>query len=107
MPQLSLILGPCAGEAVYSPALTDFIYMVKHTSYMFVTGPLVVKAVSSEEVSTEDLGAEIHAKISGVLHNTFVNEIEAIVSMRKLFNFLPLASGKEIPFVPTNDPYNR
>lgn len=108
IPQLSLILGPCAGGAVYSPALTDFIYMVKDTSYMFVTGPQVVKSVTFEEVSTEDLGgAKVHARKSGVVHNSFTNEIEAIAAMRKLFNFLPLASGKDAPLMHTNDPYDR
>jgi propionyl-CoA carboxylase beta chain len=91
IPQISVILGPCAGGAVYSPAITDFIFMVKNTSYMFVTGPNVVKTVTHEEVSFEDLGgAETHASKSGVAHFVSDNEIETIASVRKLMSFLPL-----------------
>ncbi len=91
VPQLSVVLGPCAGGAVYSPAITDFIFMVKNTSYMFVTGPNVVKTVTHEDVSFEDLGgAETHASKSGVSHFIFNNEIETLTGVRKLLSFLPL-----------------
>ncbi|GAB4299643.1 MAG: acyl-CoA carboxylase subunit beta [Ignavibacteriaceae bacterium] len=91
IPQISVILGPCAGGAVYSPAITDFIFMVKNTSYMFVTGPNVVKTVTHEDVSFEDLGgAETHAAKSGVAHCIFDNEIETLLNVRKLISFLPL-----------------
>ncbi|MGE5353975.1 MAG: acyl-CoA carboxylase subunit beta [Acidobacteriota bacterium] len=91
IPQISAILGPCAGGAVYSPAITDFIFMVKHTSHMFVTGPSVVKTVTHEEVSFEDLGgAETHAAKSGVAHFAMENEVEIFEGIRKLMSFLPL-----------------
>ncbi len=91
VPQISVILGPCAGGAVYSPAITDFVFMVKNTSYMFVTGPNVVKTVTHEDVSFEDLGgADTHASKSGVAHFANENEIEALLSVRKLMSFLPL-----------------
>ena len=91
VPQISVILGPCAGGAVYSPAITDFVFMVKHTSYMFVTGPNVVKTVTHEDVSFEDLGgAETHASKSGVAHFIFENEIETLLNVRKLIGYLPL-----------------
>lgn len=91
VPQISAILGPCAGGAVYSPAITDFVFMVKHTSHMFVTGPNVVKTVTHEEVSFEDLGgAETHASKSGVAHFAFESEIEMLSNIRKLFGYLPL-----------------
>src|SRR5512139_1122002 len=91
VPQISVILGPCAGGAVYSPAITDFVFMVKHTSYMFVTGPNVVKTVTHEDVSFEDLGgAETHASKSGVAHFIFENEIETLLNVRKLIDYLPL-----------------
>ncbi len=91
IPQISVIMGPCAGGAVYSPAITDFIFMVKHTSYMFVTGPKVVKTVTHEEVSFEDLGgASTHSSKSGVAHFACENEIETLANVRKLLNFLPL-----------------
>ena len=90
VPQISVILGPCAGGAVYSPAITDFIFMVKNTSYMFVTGPNVVKTVTHEEVSFEDLGgAETHAAKSGIAHFISENEIETLVNVRRLMTFLP------------------
>jgi len=83
VPQLSLIMGPCAGGAVYSPALTDFVFMVENTSYMFLTGPEVVKTVTNEEVTKEELGgAKVHSTKSGVAHRTFENDIEAIASAR-------------------------
>jgi len=91
VPQISLVMGPCAGGAVYSPAITDFIFMVKNTSYMFVTGPNVVKTVTHEDVSFEDLGgAETHATKSGVAHFVNENEVEAIANVRKLMSYLPL-----------------
>jgi len=91
IPQISVILGPCAGGAVYSPAITDFVFMVQNTSYLFVTGPNVVKTVTHENVSFEDLGgAETHAKKSGVAHFTFENEIETLLGVRKLMSYLPL-----------------
>lgn len=98
IPQISAILGPCAGGAVYSPAITDFIFMVKNTSHMFVTGPNVVKTVTHEEVSFEDLGgAEAHASKSGVAHFIFDNEIETIANVRKLLSFLPLNWKDQAP----------
>jgi len=91
VPQISAILGPCAGGAVYSPAITDFIFMVRNTSHMFVTGPNVVKTVTHEEVSFEDLGgAETHSVKSGVAHFSYDSELEVIDNLRKLIDFLPL-----------------
>jgi propionyl-CoA carboxylase beta chain len=91
VPQISVVMGPCAGGAVYSPAITDFIFMVKNTSYMFVTGPNVVKTVTHEDVSFEDLGgAETHAIKSGVAHFINDNEVETLVNVRKLMSYLPL-----------------
>ena len=90
VPQISAVLGPCAGGAVYSPAITDFIFMVKNTSHMFVTGPNVVKTVTHEEVSFEDLGgAETHASKSGVAHFVFDSEVEVLENIRKLITYLP------------------
>jgi propionyl-CoA carboxylase beta chain len=90
VPQISVILGPCAGGAVYSPAITDFIFMVKNSSYMFVTGPNVVKTVTHEDVTFEDLGgAETHASKSGVAHFIFENEIETLINVRKIMEYLP------------------
>jgi propionyl-CoA carboxylase beta chain len=91
VPQISVVLGPCAGGAVYSPAITDFVFMVKNTSYMFVTGPNVVKTVTHEDVSFEELGgAETHAIKSGVAHFVFDNEIQTLQNVRKLLSFIPL-----------------
>jgi propionyl-CoA carboxylase beta chain len=91
IPQISVIMGPCAGGAVYSPAITDFIFMVKKSSYMFVTGPNVVKTVTHEDVSFEDLGgADTHASKSGVAHFVYNNEVETLLNVRKLVDFLPL-----------------
>ena len=90
VPQISLIMGPCAGGAVYSPALTDFIFMVRNTSYMFVTGPDVIKKVTYEEVTQEDLGgAKVHASKTGIADLVFHNEIEALLQVRKFMNFIP------------------
>jgi len=97
IPQISAILGPCAGGAVYSPAITDFVFMVKNTSHMFVTGPNVVKTVTHEEVTFEDLGgAETHSSKSGVAHFAFESEIELFTNLRKLMGFLPL-NWKDTP----------
>jgi len=91
VPQISVVLGPCAGGAVYSPAITDFVFMVKNTSYMFVTGPNVVKTVTHEDVRFEELGvAETHASKSGVAHFVCENEIETLLNVRKLMSFIPL-----------------
>lgn len=90
IPQISAIMGPCAGGAVYSPALTDFIYMVENTSYMFVTGPNVVKTVTNEDVTSEDLGgASVHGSKSGVAHFTVANEVLCIQNIRKLLSYIP------------------
>ncbi|MGB5849191.1 MAG: acyl-CoA carboxylase subunit beta [Ignavibacteriaceae bacterium] len=91
IPQISVVLGPCAGGAVYSPAITDFVFMAKNTSYMFVTGPNVVKTVTHEEVTFEDLGgAETHATKSGVAHFIYNNEVETLLNVRKLMSYIPL-----------------
>ncbi len=91
VPQISVILGPCAGGAVYSPAITDFVFMTRKTSYMFVTGPNVVKTVTHEDVSFEDLGgADTHSQKSGVAHFAFDNEIETLLNVKKLLSYLPL-----------------
>jgi len=100
IPQISLILGPCAGGAVYSPALTDFIFMVKDSSYMFVTGPEVVKTVTHENVSAEELGGAItHSTVSGVCDLAFENDVEAIMMLRRFFNYLPLSNREKPPIV--------
>lgn len=91
IPQLTMVMGPCAGGAVYSPAMTDYIFMSRDSSYMFVTGPDVVKTVTNEEVTQEELGgAGTHTKTSGVAHCAFDNDVEAIREMRRFFDFLPL-----------------
>lgn len=101
IPQLSAIMGPCAGGAVYSPAITDFILMVEHTSYMFVTGPSVVKTVTHEDVSSEDLGgASVHSTKSGVAHFTAANEIEAIQQLKKLLSYVPQNCEEKVPMLP-------
>ncbi len=105
VPQISAIMGPCAGGAVYSPALTDFIFMVKNSSYMFVTGPDVVKAVTHEEVSFEDLGgASIHAEKSGVCHVAADSEADTLYLIRKLLGYLPQNNMEDAPFVQGDDP---
>lgn len=104
VPQISAIMGPCAGGAVYSPALTDFIFMVRNSSYMFVTGPEVVKAVTHEEVSFEDLGgAEVHAETSGVCHVVADSEADTLYLIRRLLSYLPQNNMEEPPFVRTGD----
>ncbi|MDP1725722.1 MAG: acyl-CoA carboxylase subunit beta [Bacteroidota bacterium] len=98
IPQISAIMGPCAGGAVYSPAITDFILMVEHSSYMFVTGPNVVKTVTHEEVTSEDLGgASVHSGKSGVAHFTAANEIECIQQLKKLLSFVPQNCEEKVP----------
>src|ERR671911_729759 len=92
IPQISVIMGPCAGGDVYSPAMTDFIFMVKDTSYMFVTGPDVVKTVTNETVTAEELGgARVHTTKSGVADGAFENDVEALLQVRRLLDFLPLS----------------
>src|SRR6201985_1595288 len=101
IPQLSAIMGPCAGGAVYSPAITDFILMVEHTSYMFVTGPNVVKTVTHETVTSEELGgANTHASKSGVTHFACANEIEAIKHVKKLLSYMPQNCEDRAPALP-------
>jgi propionyl-CoA carboxylase beta chain len=105
VPQISAIMGPCAGGAVYSPALTDFIFMVKNSSYMFVTGPDVVKTVTHEEVSFEDLGgASVHAEKSGVCHLAADSEADTLYLIRKLLGYLPQNNMEDPPFVASDDP---
>ncbi|MHB1343808.1 MAG: acyl-CoA carboxylase subunit beta, partial [Thermoleophilia bacterium] len=106
IPQLSLIMGPCAGGAVYSPAITDFIFMVEGTSHMFITGPNVIKTVTGEDVSFEDLGgAMTHNARSGVAQFAAVNEQECIAQARRLLSFLPSNNLEEAPYrAPTDDP---
>jgi acetyl-CoA carboxylase carboxyltransferase component len=104
IPQLSAIMGPCAGGAVYSPALTDFIFMVRNSSYMFVTGPDVVKTVTHEDVSFEDLGgASVHSEKSGVCHIAGDNEADTLYLMRKMLGYLPQNNMEDPPFVQTGD----
>lgn len=108
VPQISAVLGPCAGGAVYSPAITDFIFMVKNTSYMFVTGPNVVKTVTHEEVSSEDLGGAItHAGKSGVAHFACENEEECLQSIRRLVSFIPSNNLDDRPRIESKDSSNR
>ena len=104
VPQISLIMGPCAGGAVYSPAMTDFIFMVKDTSYMFVTGPDVVKTVTNEIVTAEELGgASTHTKKSSVADGAFENDVEALAEVRRLVDFLPLNNRDKAPTRPFFD----
>ena len=108
IPQISVIMGPSAGGAVYSPAMTDFICMVKDSSYMYVTGPDVVKTVTQEEVTHEELGgASTHSRKSGVADLAFENDVEALAEIRRLFNFLPLSNRSGVPQRPTDDPIDR
>src|SRR5438270_5124 len=108
VPQLSAILGPCAGGAVYSPAMTDFIVMARQTSYMFITGPDVIKTVTHEEVSKEDLGgAQTHNARSGVAHFAAEDEAGAIRALRELLSYLPSNNLDDPPIVPTQDPLDR
>jgi propionyl-CoA carboxylase beta chain len=108
IPQISLILGPCAGGAVYSPAITDFVYMVRGTSYMFVTGPNVVKTVTHEEVDMEGLGgADVHASRSGVAHFACDSEGACLDGARELLRYIPQNNRELPPFVTTDDPHDR
>ena len=108
VPQISMVMGPCAGGAVYSPAITDFIFMVQDSSYMFVTGPDVVKTVTHEEVSAEQLGgAMTHSSISGVADLAFENDVEALAKLRHFFNFLPANNREKPPQWPTEDSADR
>jgi len=108
VPQISMIMGPCAGGAVYSPAMTDFIFMVKDSSYMFVTGPEVVKTVTHEEVTSEELGGALtHTTRSGVADMAFENDVEALLMLRRLYNYLPLNNREKPPVRPSKDPIDR
>ncbi len=104
IPQISVIMGPCAGGDVYSPAMTDFIFMVRGSSTMFVTGPNVVKTVTNEDISAEDLGgAQVHTTVSGVADGAFENDVDALAAVRRLINFLPLSNREKPPFMPSKD----
>jgi propionyl-CoA carboxylase beta chain len=108
IPQISAIMGPCAGGAVYSPAITDFVFMVRGSSYMFVTGPEVIRAVTHEEVSFEELGgADTHARTSGVAHFAAESEEECLAGIRELLTFLPQNNLEDPPLRPTLDPPDR
>ena len=108
IPQISMIMGPSAGGAVYSPAMTDFIFMVKDSSYMFVTGPEVVKTVTHEEVTAEELGGAItHSTKSGVADLAFDNDVEALLMLRRLYNYLPLSNREKAPVRKSGDPADR
>ncbi len=108
IPQISAIMGPCAGGAVYSPAITDFIFMVRGTSYMYVTGPAVVKAVTQENVTHDELGgAEVHAERSGVAHFIAEDDVSCLELIRELMTYIPQNNRSEPPIVPTDDPPDR
>jgi propionyl-CoA carboxylase beta chain len=108
VPQISLIMGPCAGGAVYSPAMTDFIFMVKDSSYMFVTGPDVVKTVTNEQVTAEELGGALtHTRKSSVADGAFENDVEALAEVRRLVDFLPLSNREKPPVRPFFDDVDR
>jgi propionyl-CoA carboxylase beta chain len=108
VPQISLIMGSCAGGAVYSPAMTDFIFMVKDSSYMFVTGPEVVKTVTNEVVTQEELGGAItHTTKTSVADLAYENDIEALLATRRFFDFLPLSNRDDAPVLPTGDAWDR
>ena len=108
VPQISMIMGPCAGGAVYSPAMTDFIFMVRDTSYLFVTGPEVVKTVTHETVTQEELGgAATHTTRSGVADLAFANDVEALIELRRFIDFLPASNRVRPPLRPTADPRDR
>ncbi|KAJ8917482.1 hypothetical protein NQ315_005531 [Exocentrus adspersus] len=105
IPQISLIMGPCAGGAVYSPAITDFTFMVEDTSYLFITGPDVVKSVTNEDVSQQELGgAKTHTSISGVAHNSFNNDVDALLQLRNFMGFLPQSNQFPTPVRVCHDP---
>ena len=108
IPQISVIMGPCAGGDVYSPAMTDFIFMVKDTSYMFVTGPDVVKTVTNETVTAEELGgARVHTTKSSIADRAYENDVEALLQMRRLMDFLPANNKSGVPELPTKDSADR
>ena len=108
IPQISVIMGPCAGGDVYSPAMTDFIFMVKDTSYMFVTGPDVVKTVTNETVTAEELGgARVHTTRSSIADRAYENDVEALLQMRRLLDFLPSNNRSGVPQLPTKDAPDR
>ncbi|MGY8997025.1 MAG: acyl-CoA carboxylase subunit beta [Alphaproteobacteria bacterium] len=108
VPQISVIMGPCAGGAVYSPAMTDFIFMVKDTSYMFVTGPDVVKTVTHEVVTQEELGGAVtHTTKSGVADLAFENDVDALAEVRRFVDFLPASNREKAPVLETEDPADR
>jgi propionyl-CoA carboxylase beta chain len=108
IPQISCIMGPCAGGAVYSPSITDFVFMVENTSYMFVTGPNVVKTVIHKDITSEVLGgAEVHAQKSGVAHFRYPNDILCLRAVRQLINYLPSNNKQKAPFLDLNDPPER
>jgi propionyl-CoA carboxylase beta chain len=108
IPQVSVIMGPCAGGAVYSPAMTDFIFMVRDSSYMFVTGPDVVRTVTHEEVTAEQLGGAVtHTTKSGVADLAFDNDVSALMMVRRLMNYLPSSNREMPPVQPTSDPADR
>ena len=108
IPQISVIMGPCAGGDVYSPAMTDFIFMVRDTSYMFVTGPDVVKTVTNEEVTAEELGgASVHTVRSSIADRAYDNDVECLLQMRRLMDFLPQNNKEAVPHLPTRDDIHR
>ena len=108
IPQISMIMGPCAGGDVYSPAMTDFIFMVRDTSYMYVTGPDVVKTVTNETVTHEELGgASIHTTKSSIADGAFDNDIDALIELRRFIDFLPLSNTDDVPALETGDAYDR
>jgi propionyl-CoA carboxylase beta chain len=108
IPQISMVMGPCAGGAVYSPAMTDFIFMVKDSSYMFVTGPDVVKTVTHETVTQEELGGALtHTQKSGVSDLAFENDVEALLHLRRFLDYLPASNRAAPPVRPTSDPADR
>jgi propionyl-CoA carboxylase beta chain len=108
VPQISAIMGPCAGGAVYSPAITDFVLMVEGTSFMHITGPDVVKTVTHEDTTSEELGgARVHSEVSGVAHFTAPDDATCLVQVRELLGYLPLNNGEDAPFVATDDDPNR
>jgi propionyl-CoA carboxylase beta chain len=101
-----MIMGPCAGGAVYSPALTDFIFMVEETSFLFVTGPDVIKSVNNEDVSQEELGgAETHTSISGNAHKSFKHDVEALLQLRDFLGYLPQSCNHPAPVRACDDPW--
>ena len=108
IPQISVIMGPCAGGDVYSPAMTDFIFMVRDTSYMFVTGPDVVKTVTNEVVTAEELGgASVHTTKSSIADGAYDNDVECLLQMRRLIDFLPANNEAGVPEWPSHDDIER